>query len=407
MQSFVYCLAMEMFRKSERDRRMATRCVQGTKIPIAGPAVESIAQTSTFVFENQKEMLRAVRGKSEKNVYTRWTNPTTVNAQEKISALERTESTLLLSSGMAAISSSVMGLTKKGDRVLSSDSIYGGTLHLFEDVLPRNGIEVDFVEQGEFVDAIEDSKSEHRLCFFETPTNPALRLMDIERVAEASKSAGLTSIIDNTFATPINQHPHQLGIDIVIHSATKYLGGHSDLIAGSVSGRTNHIHKIDSTARLLGGTIDPFASFLLERGIKTLAVRMEKHNSNAALLARELSKDGRIRRVYYPGLASHPDHDIAKRQMDGYGGMLTIEIDRDLKSTEVFVDSLEIFLNAVSLGGVESLASIPVLTTHYGIDENVLGEMNVSNSTVRLSVGIEDPHDLLYDIQNALDKSVQ
>lgn len=398
---------MEMFRISERDRRIATRCVQGTKIPIAGPVVESIAQTSTFVFENQKEMLRAVRGRSDKNVYTRWTNPTTVNAQEKISALERTESTLLLSSGMAAISSSVMGLAKKGDRVLSSDSIYGGTLHLFEDVLPRNGIEVDFVEQGEFVDAIEDSKSEHKLCFFETPTNPALRLMDIERVAEASKSAGLTSIIDNTFATPINQRPHQLGIDIVIHSATKYLGGHSDLIAGSVSGRTNLIREIDSTARLLGGTIDPFASFLLERGIKTLAVRMEKHNSNAALLARELSKDGRIRRVHYPGLASHPDHDIAKRQMDGYGGMLTIEIDGDLNSTEVFVDSLEIFLNAVSLGGVESLASIPVLTTHYGIDENVLGEMNVSNSTVRLSVGIEDPYDLLYDIQNALDKSVQ
>jgi cystathionine beta-lyase/cystathionine gamma-synthase len=392
---------------SKRDRHIATRCVQGTKIPIAGPVVEPIAQTSTFVFENQKEMLRAVRGRSDKNVYTRWTNPTTVNAQEKISALEGTESTLLLSSGMAAISSTVLGLAKKGDRILSSDSIYGGTLHLFEDVLPRNGMVVDFVEQDEFVDAIENSKGEHRLCFFETPTNPALRLMDIERVAEASKATGLTSIIDNTFATPINQHPHKLGIDIVIHSATKYFGGHSDLIAGSVSGRTNHIRQIDASARLLGGTIDPFASFLLERGIKTLAVRMKKHNSNAEFLARELSEDDRIRKVHYPGLASHSDHDIAKRQMDGYGGMLTIEIDGDLKSTEVFVDSLEIFLNAVSLGGVESLASIPVLTTHYGIDENVLREMNVSNSMVRLSVGIEDSHDLLYDIKNALNKSVQ
>ncbi|TFG12716.1 aminotransferase class I/II-fold pyridoxal phosphate-dependent enzyme [Candidatus Thorarchaeota archaeon] len=398
---------MEMYRISERDRRTATRCVQGTKIPIAGPSVQPIAQTSTFVFENQKEMLRAVTGKSEKNVYTRWTNPTTVNAQNKISALEGTDSTLLLSSGMAAISSTVMGLAKKGDRILSSDSIYGGTLHLFEDILPRNGIEVDFVEQNQFIDAIEDSKSEHRLCFFETPTNPALRLMDIKSVAEASRSAGLTSVIDNTFATPINQHPHQLGIDIVIHSATKYLGGHSDLIAGSVSGLTQQIGKIDNAARLLGGTIDPFASFLLERGIKTLAVRMEKHNSNAAFLAEELSRDSRIRRVYYPGLTSHPQHDIAKKQMDGFGGMLTIEIDGDLKATEIFVDSMELFLNAVSLGGVESLASIPVLTTHYGIDEGILREMNVSNSTVRLSVGIEDPNDLLYDIKNALDMAVQ
>ncbi|MGY5875611.1 MAG: aminotransferase class I/II-fold pyridoxal phosphate-dependent enzyme [Candidatus Thorarchaeota archaeon] len=389
---------------NKKERSLATRCVQGSKVQSAGPAVEPIFQTSTFVFENQQQMLDAVTGKSGKDVYTRWSNPTTRNVEEKISSLESTESTLALASGMAAISSAMFGLVKSGDRILSSDSIYGGTLHLFEDILPKNGIIVDFVDLDEFADTIWDSAGKYRMCYFETPTNPSLRIVDMQHVASAARSTGMLSVIDNTFATPIIQRPHELGIDVIIHSATKYFGGHSDLIAGTVSGKKYHIDRVIGAARLLGGTIDPFAAFLLDRGLKTLALRMERHNFNAQYLAERLSKDSRIRKVHYPGLRDHPNHDIAKRQMNGYGGMLTIDLDADLHTTERFVDSLEIFLNAVSLGGVESLASIPVLSSHYGIVDDILAEMNVSKSTVRLSVGIEDPVDLRMDIVSALDK---
>ncbi|MHA1903396.1 MAG: trans-sulfuration enzyme family protein [Candidatus Thorarchaeota archaeon] len=388
----------------KRERGFSTRSVQGNKVLRSGPAVEPIVQASTFVFENQKVMLDSVTGKSGLDVYTRWTNPTTRNAEEKIDSLEGTEKTQALSSGMAAISSSIFGLAKGGDRIISTDSIYGGTLHLFEDILPNGGINVDFVGLEEFPDAIADSEGKYKIAYFETPTNPTLGIVDIQGVADASRATDTLSIIDNTFATPINQRPYKMGIDIVIHSATKYLGGHTDIVAGTVSGTKEKLGKIISASRLLGGTLDPFAAFLLDRGIKTLAVRMERHNSNAEYLAKIFSGDSRIRRVHFPGLPSHPSYEVAKGQMDGYGGMLAIEIDCDLEATENFVDSLELFLNAVSLGGVESLASIPALTTHYGIDKEVLAEMNISDSTVRLSVGIEDPEDLRADIESALEK---
>ncbi|MFW9869991.1 MAG: trans-sulfuration enzyme family protein, partial [Candidatus Thorarchaeota archaeon] len=261
----------------------------------------------------------------------------------------------------------------------------------------------DYVDTDELIDRIQDSGDKYKLVFFETPTNPTLKIVDIEKVADAAKASGLISMIDSTFGSPINQRPHKLGIDLVMHSATKYLGGHSDIIAGTVSGSNKLMTEVRSAAKLLGGTMDPFASFLLDRGIKTLSVRMERHNSNAKYLAEKLEKDSRIRRIHYPGLPSHPHHDVAKKQMDGFGGMMSVEIDSDLAGTSTFVDSLKIFLNAVSLGGVESLASIPALTTHYGLDEKALAEMNISESTVRLSVGIEDADDLLMDLTSALD----
>ncbi|MHA2601659.1 MAG: trans-sulfuration enzyme family protein [Candidatus Thorarchaeota archaeon SMTZ1-83] len=387
---------------TSKERRPSTLCVQGRHVQNVGPAVVPVVQTSTFVFENQEQMLDAITGKSRADVYTRWSNPTTRNAEEKISALEGTDDTLALSSGMAAITTAVMGLVKGGDCILSSESIYGGTVHLFEDVLPQNGIEVDLVESEEFVDRLSDSSGKYKLCFFETPTNPTLRIVDIKKVAEAARSVGTLSMIDSTFATPINQQPHRLGIDIVMHSATKYLGGHSDIIAGTLSGSKSTMEKVRTAAKLLGGTIDPFASFLLDRGIKTLALRMAQHNSSALRLAETLSRDSRVRRVHYPGLSSHPSHDVARRQMSGFGGVLSIELECDLAATRKFVDSLEIFLNAVSLGGVESLASIPVLTTHYGVDSDLLAEAGISESTVRLSVGIEDTEDLLADLQRGI-----
>lgn len=386
-----------------RKRQPSTLCVQGEHVQTAGPAVVPIVQTSTFVFENQQQMLDSVQGKTGKDVYTRWSNPTTKNVEQKMNALECTEDTHVLASGMAAISSAVMGLVKKGDRILSSDSIYGGTVHLFNKILTPNGIEFDYVDTNELADRLADSGSTYKLVFFETPTNPTLKIIDIKKVAEAAKATGTISMIDSTFGSPINQRPHTLGIDLVMHSATKYLGGHSDIIAGTISGPKDLMAEVRSAAKLLGGTMDPFAAFLLDRGIKTLGVRVQKHNSNASFLAEKLSHDSRVRKIHYPGLSSHSQHDIAKNQMDGFGGMMSIDIDSDLAGTSKFVDSLEVFLNAVSLGGVESLASIPALSTHYGLEESALNEMGISQSTVRLSVGIEDPNDLLNDLMAGLD----
>ncbi len=388
---------------NSKKRNLRTLCVQGTHSQTSGPAVVPIVQTSTFVFENQQHMLDSVQGKTGDHVYTRWSNPTTKSVEEKISSLEGTEDTHVVSSGMAAIASAVMGLVKGGERILSSDSIYGGTVHLFNEILPQNGIQVDYADTNEIADFLSDSGEKYKLCFFETPTNPTLKIVDIKQVADAAISTGTISMIDSTFGSPINQRPHEFGVDLVMHSATKYLGGHSDIIAGTVSASKELMTRVRSAAKLLGGTMDPFASFLLDRGIKTLSVRMERHNWNAMYLADKLSKDRRIKQVHYPGLKTHPQHQVARKQMDGFGGMLSVDLDTDLAGTRQFVDSLDIFLNAVSLGGVESLASIPVLTTHYGLDENALSEAGICNSTVRLSVGIEDAADLLMDLTNALD----
>ena len=388
---------------SDRKRKPATLCVQGEHSQTSGPAVVPIVQASTFVFENQQQMLDSVQGKTGKDVYTRWSNPTTKNVEEKMNALEGTEDTHVLASGMAAISSAIMGLVKNGERVLSSDSIYGGTFNLFKKILSQSCIEIDYVDTDALADILEDSGSKYKMCFFETPTNPTLKIIDIKKVADAAQGTGTISMIDSTFGSPINQRPYTLGIDLVMHSATKYLGGHSDIIAGTISGSKELMSEVRSAAKLLGGTMDPFASFLLDRGIKTLEVRVAKHNSNASYLAEKLSKDSRVREVHYPGLPSHPQHDIAKKQMYGFGGMMAVTLDSDLSGTSKFVDSLQVFLNAVSLGGVESLASIPALTTHYGIDESTLNEMGISSSTVRLSVGIEDQEDLLDDLMAGLD----
>ena len=391
---------------SGRKRGLSTKGIHGMNPQKAGPAVVPVTQTSTFVFENQKEVVDAVTGKSRKDVYTRWSNPTSRNVEEKMSALENTEASLLLSSGMAAISSTILGLVKSGDSIISSDSIYGGTFHFFHRLSDELGIQVDLVDNDAFVDRIADSSGQYKIAYFETPTNPTLRIVDIKGVADAAQAAGSISVIDNTFATPINQRPSDLGIDVVLHSATKYIGGHSDLIAGTVSTRQELIEKIHGAAKLYGGTADPFMAFLVDRGLKTLAVRVERHNWNAMYLAQKLERDSRIRRVHYPGLTSHPHHNTAKKQMSGFGGMLSVDLDCCLEDAIKFVDSLEIFLNAVSLGGVESLASIPALTTHYGVDPEVMAETGISPSTVRLSVGIEDAEDLYFDIINTLENSL-
>jgi cystathionine beta-lyase/cystathionine gamma-synthase len=321
-----------------------------------------------------------------------------------LDALEGTEESIVFSSGMAAITSTILGRVKSGEAILSTDSIYGGSLRLFEKLSGEMGFKIEFVDCDGFVDRIEDSQGKYKLCYFESPTNPTLKIVDIKDAADAARSVGTISMIDSTFATPINQQPYRLGINIVMHSATKYLGGHSDIIAGTISSSSEQMEGIRNASKLFGGTIDPFASFLLDRGIRTLAVRVDRHNENAMYLASRLSSDERVNKVHYPGLPSHPNHKIAEKQMSGFGGMLSIDLDCNREETMAFVDSLDLFLNAVSLGGVESLVSIPSLTSHRAISPEVLTKMAITESTVRLSAGIEDANDLHVDIEQALDK---
>ncbi|UCE10049.1 MAG: PLP-dependent transferase [Candidatus Thorarchaeota archaeon] len=389
---------------TDDERAISTRCVHGKDVRTAGPVATPIAQTSTFVFEDQQQIIDSVSGVSGRHLYTRWGNPTTHQVEQKISALEGTEESIVFASGMAAITSTILGLVKSGEMILSTDSIYGGSFNLFQKLSNEMRFGIDFVDCDDFVDRIKDSNGSYKLCYFESPTNPTLKVVDIKAVAEASRSTGTISVIDSTFGTPINQQPHRMGIDVVMHSATKYLGGHSDLIAGTISASSELIKSIRKSSKLFGGTPDPFAAFLLDRGIKTLAVRVERHNENAMFLASKLSTDKRVRQVHYPGLPNHPNHDIAKSQMSGFGGMLSIDLDCGREEAMTFVDSLNLFLNAVSLGGVESLVSIPTLTSHHDISQETLSEMGISESTIRLSVGIEDANDLYADIMQALEK---
>jgi cystathionine beta-lyase/cystathionine gamma-synthase len=241
-----------------------------------------------------------------------------------------------------------------------------------------------------------------KLVWFESPINPTLRCVDIAAIASACRARGVTSVIDNTFASPLNQRPIAAGVDVVMHSVTKYLNGHSDITAGAIAGPTAILERIDKTRRLLGGVIDPHAAYAIGRGLKTLTVRMERHNANALAIAQWLEQDPRVEQVLYPGLPSHPDHELAARQMRGFGGMVCVDVGGGQAGAERFFDRLKVIKRAASLGGVESLCSIPVLTSQWGHTDAQLAEAGITRSMVRLSIGLEDPQDLIDDIDQAL-----
>jgi cystathionine beta-lyase/cystathionine gamma-synthase len=291
---------------------------------------------------------------------------------------------------------------RSGDEVICSSAIYGGTLHLLADLLSKFGIRPRFasLEELECVDRIMTEST--KLVWFESPINPTLRCVDIAKVASACRARGVFSVIDNTFASPVNQHPIALGVDIVMHSATKYLNGHSDITAGVLVGPQRILAAIEKARRLVGGVLDPCAAYALGRGLKTLAVRVERHNANALAVARWLSLDKRVERVYYPGLESHPDHALAGRQMSGFGGMVCIDLGGRLDRATRFFDRLGLIKRAASLGGIESLCSLPVLTSQWGHSPEELERAGVTAGMARLSIGLEDPDDLIADLDQAL-----
>ncbi len=368
----------------------------------ASPLNTPIYATTTFVFENADEVEAFNQGKSDKFLYTRYGNPTVQAVEEKLAVLEGAEAALVTSSGMAATSTALFGLLRAGDEVVCSSAIYGGTLHVITDFLGRFGVTSRFASLDELAKPECLIGPKTKVVWFESPNNPTLRCVDIARVAAACKAKGVTSALDNTFASPINQQPIALGIDLVMHSATKYLNGHSDVTAGALVGSRALIGTLQPARRLFGGILEPASAYALARGMKTLALRVARQNETAHAVAAWLETHPRIARVFYPGLPSHPDHEIAKKQMRGFGGMICFDVAGGYKNACRFYDRLKIIKRAASLGGTESLCSLPVLTSQYGFTDDQLAAAGVTKGMVRLSVGLEAAEDLVADLDQAL-----
>ncbi len=366
-----------------------------------GPVAPDIVRSSTFTFSSTAEMKRWAEGKSSAYIYTRYGNPTLTIAEQKIAALEGAEAAIVAASGMAAISSALLAVLGAGDEVISTAQLYGGTYRLMRDVLPRMGIRVRHVETD--LAGVEELVTTQTRCLYvETPTNPSMRLVDLQRAIALAREYKLVSIVDNTFASPLLQKPIGMGFDMAVHSATKYLGGHSDLIGGAVAGSREWIGRVRDNIIYLGGCMDPEGAFLLIRGIKTLGVRIEKQCKTAMAVARFLEGHRRVERVHYPGLASHPDHRLARRQMKDFGGMLSFDVKGGIAAARRMCDRVQVFSLAASLGGVESLVVLPAYTSHYRMSQEELERAGVASGTVRVSIGLEDAADLIEDLRQAL-----
>jgi methionine-gamma-lyase len=398
-------LVKNLMKKSDKARRIGDSTIAihvgEERFGVGAPVGTPIARTANFTFANTEEMKRWAEGKSSAYIYTRYGNPTLTMAEQKIAALEGAEAAVVTASGTAAISSALLAVLRAGDEVIATRQLYGGSYRLMRDIFPRFGIAVRHVESDlAGIERLVNPRT--KAVYVETPTNPTLRLVDLQKVMAFVKEWDLISIIDNTFATPVLQKPIGMGFNLVVHSATKYLAGHSDVVAGAAAGSKALIQKVRENVIHLGGTMDPEAAFLLIRGMKTLGIRMEQQCENAMIVAKFLEKHPKVVRVHYPGLPSHPDRKLAKRQMSGFGAMLAFDMKGGLPAARRFCDRVRIFLLAASLGGVESLVVLPIYTSHYKMSEAELRGAGVEAGTVRVSVGLEDPADLIEDLRQAL-----
>jgi methionine-gamma-lyase len=392
-------------KKSSRITRWADATIAihagEEKFQVGGPVGTSIARTANFAFATTEEMKLWAEGKSLAYIYTRYGNPTLAVAEKKLAALEGAEAAVVTASGSAAISSALLALLKAGDQVIATRQLYGGSYRLLRDIFPRYGIVVRHVESD--LAGVERLVSpQTKALYIETPTNPTLRLVDLRKAAAFAQQWGLVSLIDNTFATPVLQKPIEMGFNLVLHSATKYLAGHSDVIAGAAVGSTALIKKVRENVICLGGSADPEAAYLLNRGLKTLGVRVERQCKTAMAVAKYLAVHPKVARVHYPGLPSHADHRLAKRQMRAFGGMLAFEMKSGLSAARRFCDRVRVFLLAASLGGTESLVILPIYTSHHNLSPAELRGAGIQPGTVRVSIGLEDPGDLIEDLRQAL-----
>lgn len=384
---------------------------EATNIIHAGESVNSgatpslttpIYETSTFVFNSVADVIKYQEGTLDGYLYSRYENPTVVAVEQKLAALDGAQQSLLFSSGMAAISTAMLTVLKAGDEIVCCSAIYGGTFHILEDLLPRLGIARRFVPIEALADPASVIGPTTRMVWFESPINPTLRCIDVRGVAAGCRKAGVISAIDNTFASPINQRVLSMGIDLSMQSCTKYLNGHSDVTGGVLSGSSALLAPMAKMRRLLGGVMDPLPAYNLGRGMKTMPLRVAQHNANALKLAQFLESHSAIARVYYPGLASHPDHAIATSQMNGFGGVVTIDVKGGKDAAFRTFDRLKVIKRAASLGGVESICSLPILTSQYGLTDEELVKAGVSKGMIRISIGLEDAADLIDDLEQAL-----
>jgi cystathionine beta-lyase/cystathionine gamma-synthase len=364
-----------------------------------GPLVAPIYQTSTFEVTDMQEQVRAT---PSDRYYTRYGNATNTVPENAIAQLEGADAALLFSSGMAAITTSILALVKAGDHIVAQRDIYGGVIKFFSKWLPQLGIETTFVDTNDIGQHERAIRPNTKIIYIESPTNPTVRVVDLEKIAVLARKHKLVSAIDSTFATPINCRPAEWGVDLVLHSGTKYFGGHSDIMCGIAAGRTDLIERIHQARTTFGGCIDPHAAFLLLRGIKTLAVRVERQNQTALRIAEFLSQHPNVAKVHYAMLPQHADYAIAKKQMAGAGGVLSFEVEGSGEDACRVAESLSLFTLAPSLGSVDSLVTIPVLTSHYLIDPAVLEKMGVTEQMIRLSVGIEHVDDLIADLKKGM-----
>lgn len=369
--------------------------------PLAAPLTRPLYKTSTYLFESAAEVEAYANGRSSKFLYTRYGNPTITAAETKLAALEGGEAALVFASGMAAVATTMMALVRAGDEIVVPAGLYGGTVHLLHDLLANFGVTARAVTLAEMHEPERVLGANTRLLWFESPVNPVLQCLDIARVAAACRARGIPSVIDNTFASPVNQRPLSLGVDLVMHSATKYLAGHSDLTAGAIVGPRGLVGRIEGVRRLLGTILDPQPAYDLARSLKTLSLRVARHNENALAVAQALEHEPGCR-VLYPGLPSHPDHAIAAKQMSGFGGMVCLDLAGSYERACRAFDRLRVFKRAASLGGVESLCSLPVLTSQAGYSDEQLARAGVTRGMMRLSVGLEDARDLIADLRQAI-----
>lgn len=384
----------------------ATKAIHGGNghDPLTGALSTPIYQTSAFVFRDADHGAALFSGKEEGFIYTRLGNPTQQVLERKVALLEKGEAALATASGMAATLTAVLVLASQGESIVSSDTVYGGTYALFHRILPNMGIQVIDVDASDLGSTRSAIRKDTKAVFIETPANPTMKVIDIEGTAQIAKEAGIPLIVDNTFPTPYLQSPLELGADIVIHSATKYIGGHGDTIAGLIVGTEEFIAKSREVLTDTGACISPFNAWLLIRGLKTLALRMERHSSNAMEIARFLESQAKIAKVMYPGLPSHPQHKVAKKQMREFGGMIALELKGGEEAGKSLMNSVKVCVLTISLGDIETLIEHPASMTHSTYSREELEKVGITPGLVRLSVGLEDVKDLIKDLDQALAK---
>lgn len=385
---------------------LSTACVHAgeTRDPTTRSIPTPIYQSAVFAFESMKDVASynvGMENGREGYMYSRPLSPTQRALEKKAAVLERCEDALALSSGMAAITTAILALVKQGDEIISTDMVYGGTYSFLKNRLPELGVKTCFVDTRNIGAAEKLITDRTKALFVETPTNPDLRIADVRLASQISKRHGLILMVDNTFATPVNQLPVEFGADVILVSTTKYYGGHNDLIGGVIAGSQSFIASARKTMKVYGGSVDPFAAYLTLRGLKTLSIRMERHNFNAMKVAEYLENHPKVKRVHYPGLRSHPQYELARSQMKGFSGVLCFELENEKKAVKL-IENLKVIIHGLSLGGVESLVSMPVYSSHYYLTPQELEKVGLNNRMIRLSVGIEDISDLISDLESAL-----